>query len=97
MEIQMKSILATIVALFAVTAFAADVPKAEAPKAEAKKEVKKDEKKPVKSTAPVVKDEKATAKTEPAKPAAQNRSVKRPNERPLDQGMLTRRCQGEYR
>lgn len=67
----MKSLFASMLAVFAMSAFAADAPKAVAPAAAAsapvKAEVKKDEKKPVKSTAPAVKDEKATV---PAKPAS---------------------------
>jgi len=71
-EIKMKAIIATIVSAFALSAFAAEPAKAPASpapaaSAPAKAEVKKDEKKPVKSTAPVVKDEKATV---PAKPAS---------------------------
>jgi hypothetical protein len=67
----MKTLIATIVSAFALTAFAAEPAKAPATPASAKVEVKKDEKKPVKST--VVKDEKATTPAvvaTPAKPAS---------------------------
>jgi len=59
----MKSVIATIVALFAVTAFAADAPKAEAKKADAPKAEAK------KADAPKAEAKKADTKSDAKAPA----------------------------